>query len=218
MEIGKQSVILFDLDGTLIDSAKGVIRSVQYMQEKMGIPQWAYEDLKFVVGPPLIKTFTEDFGLERETAEQAIAVFRERYVPIGMFESSVYPGVEEMLRTLKANGKRLCVATSKKEAFAKQILEHFGIARYFDMIGGDAREIGRDTKAKVISYVLETMQAGKEDVVMVGDRKFDVEGAHAVGIPCIAIEYGYGDRTEFTACGADYIAPTTESVVTLFIP
>ena len=97
-----------------------------------------------------------------------------------------------------------------------RILEHFEIADYFEVIGGDRREVGRDNKAKVIDYVLETMQAKKDDVIMIGDRKFDIEGAHATGIPCIAVEYGDGDRDEFKAHGADYIAKTTEDVEKLF--
>ena len=216
MEKCKQNVILFDLDGTLTDSAEGVIRSVQYMQEKMGMKIWETADLKFVVGPPLMKTFTEDFGMDVETAEKAMVVFRERYSTIGMYENKVYAGVEEMLAALKAKGKKMGVATSKKEELAVKILEHFGIAKYFDVIGGDKREIGRNTKAKVMEYVLEALQAEKEDVIMVGDRLFDIEGAHALGVPCIAVEYGYGDRAEFEQYGADYIVATTEAVANLF--
>ena len=107
MEKCKQNVILFDLDGTLTDSAEGVIRSVQHMQETMGFKVWETADLKFVVGPPLMKTFTEDFGMDVETAEQAMVVFRGRYSTIGMYENKVYDGVEEMLAALKAKGKRM---------------------------------------------------------------------------------------------------------------
>lgn len=216
MEKCKQNVILFDLDGTLTDSAEGVIRSVQYMQEKMGFKVWETADLKFIVGPPLMKTFTEDFGMDKETAEKAVVVFRERYSTIGMYENKVYAGVEEMLAALKAKGKRMGVATSKKEELAIEILEHFGIAKYFDVIGGDKREVGRNTKAKVMEYVLEALEAEKDDVIMVGDRLFDIEGAHTLGVPCIAVEYGYGDRAEFEQYGADYIVATAEDVVDLF--
>lgn len=216
MEKLKQNIILFDLDGTLTDSAEGVIRACQYMQEKMGMQVWATEDLRFIVGPPLMKTFTEDFGMDVETAEQAMLVYREYYGTVGLFENKVYPGVVEMLADLRAKGKRMAVATSKKEALAVRILEHFDIAKYFDVIGGDAREVGRDTKAKVIDYVLETLQAEKGDVIMVGDRKFDIEGAHTLGVPCIAVEFGYGDRAEFEAYQADYIVATAEEIAELF--
>ena len=200
MDTLKQSIILFDLDGTLTDSEEGIIRSTQYMQEKMGQRIWS----------------AEEFGMAQEMAEKAVAIFRERYATIGLFENSVFPGVVELLQALRKKGKRLAVATSKKEDLAVRILEHFEIADYFEVIGGDRREVGRDNKAKVIDYVLETMQAKKDDVIMIGDRKFDIEGAHAIGIPCIAVEYGYGDRDEFKAHGADYIAKTTEDVEKLF--
>ena len=173
MDTLKQSIILFDLDGTLTDSEEGIIRSTQYMQEKMGQRIWSAEELHFIVGPPLIQSFTKEFGMAQEMAEKAVAIFRERYATIGLFENSVFPGVVELLQALRKKGK-------------------------------------------VIDYVLETMQAKKDDVIMIGDRKFDIEGAHAIGIPCIAVEYGYGDRDEFEAHGADYIAKTTEDVEKLF--
>ena len=212
----KHNIILFDLDGTLTDSMEGVIRSAQYMQEKMGLRVWDYEELRFMVGPPLIESFTKEFEMPFEEAEKGIEVFRERYSTIGLFENKVFPGVMELLEDLQKKGKRMAVATSKKEDLAVQILEHFGIAKYMEVIGGDMRELGRDTKAKVIEYVLETMQAEKEDIIMVGDRKFDIVGAHELGIPCIAVEWGYGDREEFEAYGADIIAATTEDVANLF--
>lgn len=216
MEKLKQNIILFDLDGTLTDSADGIIRACQYMQEKMGMEIWNSEDLQFIVGPPLMQTFTKDFGMDTETAEKALVTYREYYTTKGLFENKVYPGVPEMLAELKKKGKRMAVATSKKESMAVTILDHFGIADYFEVIAGDARHIGRDTKAKVIDYVLQTMQAEKADVIMVGDRKFDIEGAHALGIPCIAVEYGYGNREEFEAYDADFIAATAGDVANLF--
>lgn len=212
----KQNIILFDLDGTLTDSREGILRSAQYMQEKMGLRVWDWEELRFMLGPPLIESFTKGFGMPAEEAEKGVVIFRERYSTIGLFENEVYPGVMELLKTLKAKGKRMAVATSKKEDLAVRILEHFGIAEYLEVIGGDVREAGRDTKAKVIDYVLETMQAEKDDVIMVGDRKFDIEGAHALGIPCIAVEWGYGDRAEFEACGADHIVAKAADVAELF--
>ena len=159
MDTLKQSIILFDLDGTLTDSEEGIIRSTQYMQEKMGQRIWSAEELHFIVGPPLIQSFTKEFGMAQEMAEKAVAIFRERYATIGLFENSVFPGVVELLQALRKKGKRLAVATSKKEDLAVRILEHFEIAGYFEVIGGDRREVGRDNKAKVIDYVLETMQA-----------------------------------------------------------
>ena len=115
MDTLKQSIILFDLDGTLTDSEEGIIRSTQYMQEKMGQRIWSAEELHFIVGPPLIQSFTKEFGMAQEMAEKAVAIFRERYATIGLFENSVFPGVVELLQALRKKGKRLAVATSKKE-------------------------------------------------------------------------------------------------------
>lgn len=212
----EQNIILFDLDGTLTDSAEGVIRSVQYMQEKMNLPKWADADLRFIVGPPLMTSFVEELQMTNDQAEQALLFFRERYASVGLFENKLFDGVVEMLEALKAKGKRLAVATSKKEESAIRILAHFGVSEYFEVIGGDDREVGRDTKAKVIDYVLETMQAELADVIMVGDRKFDVEGAHSIGIPCIGVLYGYGDRAEFEAYNTDYIVETPNDIVEMF--
>ena len=205
MDTLKQSIILFDLDGTLTDSEEGIIRSTQYMQEKMGQRIWSGEELHFIVGPPLIQSFTKEFGMAQEMAEKAVAIFRERYATIGLFENSVFPGVVELLQALRKKGKRLAVATSKKEDLAVRILEHFEIADYFEVIGGDRREVGRDNKAKVIDYVLETMQAKKDDVIMIGDRKHDIEGAKLCGLESVGVLYGYGSEEELSKAGADHI-------------
>ena len=205
MDTLKQSIILFDLDGTLTDSEEGIIRSTQYMQEKMGQRIWSAEELHFIVGPPLMQSFTKEFGMAQEMAEKAVAIFRERYATIGLFENSVFPGVVELLQALRKKGKRLAVATSKKEDLAVRILEHFEIADYFEVIGGDRREVGRDNKAKVIDYVLETMQAKKDDVIMIGDRKHDIEGAKLCGLESVGVLYGYGSEEELSKAGADHI-------------
>lgn len=216
MKKRSENIILFDLDGTLTDSAEGIVKCAQYMQEKMGLPVSEAEDLHFMVGPPLLLVFKNEFGMSQEDAERALLFYRERYATIGLFENEVYDGIPEALETLQKMGKRLAVATSKKQESAIRILRHFDIAKYFEVIGGDDREIGRDTKAKVIAYVLEEMQAEMSDVVMVGDRKYDIEGAHAIGVPCIAVEYGYGNMQEFEEYNADEIVATVADLVELF--
>ena len=154
--------------------------------------------------------------MNEEEANHALAIFRERYFNIGAFENKLYDGIVPMLEQLKKLGKRMAVATSKNEVSAVRILEHFQIASYFEVIGGDCREKERNTKAKVVAYVLEQLQAKAEDAVMVGDRNYDVEGAHSLGMPCIGVLYGYGSREEFDACGADQVAQTPADVVKLF--
>ena len=216
MERLKQTIILFDLDGTLTDSAEGVLRSAQHMQKKMGMRVWSQEELRFMVGPPLRDTFRDVFHMNPEEVEQAILYFRERYFTVGLFENKVFPGIEEMLKELKAMGKRLGVATSKHESTAVRILEHFGIAQYFEVIGGDSPESSRTNKTMVMDYVLKKMGAKEGDAIMVGDRMFDIDGAHELGIPAIVVEFGYGDREEFEAHHADYIVKTPKEVADLF--
>lgn len=211
-----QNIILFDLDGTLTDSAEGIVRSAQYMQEKMGMPIWQAEDLHFMVGPPLRESFRDGFGMNETQIEQGILYFRERYFSVGLFENAVYDGIKETLQTLCDMGKRLAVATSKHQSTALRILEHFGLTEYFEIIGGDDNTSTRNTKAKVIAYVMEEMQADPKDIIMVGDRKYDIEGAHEMGISAIGVLYGYGSMEEFNACGADGIAKTPKDIVSLF--
>lgn len=217
MKKWQQNIVLFDLDGTLTDSAEGIIRSVQHMQEKTGREVWEGEKLAFIVGPPLRDSFREAFGMKtEEEVDEAILAFRERYFSVGLFENKVYDGVKEMLEELKKMGKRLAVATSKHESTAVRILTHFGLADYFEVIGGDDPESKRDNKTKVVAYVLERMNAEKSDVAMVGDRKYDIEGAHALGVEAIGVLYGYGSREEFAACGADAVVETPAQLVKLF--
>lgn len=216
MDLWKQKVLLFDLDGTLTDSARGIIRSAQYMQKKMGQDVWTAEALRFLVGPPLRDSFREAFGMKDAEVEQAILYFRERYFSVGLFENAVYDGIVEMLQALQTSGKRLAVATSKHQTTAVRILEHFGLTKYFEVIGGDDPTSSRNTKAKVVAHVLKEMHVAPQDAVMIGDRKYDIEGAHALGVQAVGVLYGYGSAEEFAACGADAVVKTPQDVAELF--
>ncbi len=212
----KQEIILFDLDGTLTDSAEGVFRCTRYMQEKMGMRLWTDEELRFMIGPPLQETFRKEFALSEADTKTALAYFRERYFQVGMFENKVYDGVREMLSALKNKGKRLGVATSKHEWAAVRILEHYGLLDYFELVGGDNVEENRTNKQEVMAYVLNKMGAAKDNAVMVGDRMYDIDGGRALGISTIGVEYGYGDRAELIAHKADCVVKTPMELVSLF--
>lgn len=200
--------ILFDLDGTLTDPKVGITTCAAYGLKHFGIEVEDLDTLTKFIGPPLIDSYMEYYGFTREQAEEAIVKYRERYGEVGWAENTPYPGIHELCAKLKAAGKKLLVATSKPEGPAVRIMEHFGLAEYFDLIGGapmDNSDKGR--KAAVIRDTLE--RAGVEDlsrVVMVGDRLHDIQGAHEVGLPAIGVLYGYGDRAEHEEHGADYIA------------
>ena len=205
--------ILFDLDGTLTDSGEGIMNCAALALAHFGIPVPEREALRVFVGPPLDKTFRE-FGVPADKTNEAIAVYRSRYVPIGKWENHPYPGVEEMLQKLKSQGHRLFVATSKPEEMSKEILTKFGLADYFEMICGATLDGSRGKKEDVIAYLLSLTQ-GTGEAVMVGDTTYDVIGAAHHGIPTIGVAWGYGKVEDMKAAGAKAIANTMEELLRL---
>lgn len=199
-----QKAILFDLDGTLTDSGEGIINSVIPALEHFGLKVPSREELRVFVGPPLHDTFRR-FGVPADKTDEAIAVYRSRYIPIGIFENAPYPGIQDLLSSLRSAGHRLYVATSKPEAMAEQVLERFHLAQYFYKICGATLDTTRSTKEAVIAYLLEE-NGQAENMVMVGDTKFDVLGAKAHGIPTIGVTWGYGTLEELVEAGAAAIA------------
>ncbi len=204
--------ILFDLDGTLTDPGVGITGGVAYALRKLGRPVPAREALYRYIGPPLLASFRRYAGLDEAAARQALALYREYFVPKGMFENEVYPGIPGLLAALKGAGRQVVLATSKPEPFARQILEHFDLARYFDFVAGSTLEETRTEKREVIAWALEKTHADAARAVMVGDRDYDVKGAQANGIPCIGVLFGYGTRQELVDAGA---AATAEDAAAL---
>ena len=208
-----KKTVLFDLDGTLTDSGEGIINCAIPALEHFGLPIPSREEMRVFVGPPLHETF-QRFGVPADKTEEAIRVYRSRYIPTGMFENTPYPGIKELLETLKKENYTLYVATSKPEEMSVTILERFGLAPYFDRICGASIDSSRSTKDAVIAYLLEQSGA-KEDMVMVGDTKYDVLGAKAHGIPAIGVSWGYGNAEEMEEAGAIGIADTMEQLLEL---
>jgi phosphoglycolate phosphatase len=203
-----KSSVIFDLDGTLTDSAPGIFRSTRYALERLNaadgvqrpIPEES--ELRWIVGPPLQDSFAKLVGADKAGA--MLALYRERYAMVGMFENTVYPGIVSALDALKASGYRLFVATSKLEAYARPILDHFALAGYFEAIHGSQKDGSRAVKSELLAYVIERERVATSDgAVMIGDRKHDALGARAVGIGAIGALWGYGDAAELTAAGAD---------------
>lgn len=207
------SYLLFDLDGTLTDPAEGITNCVEYALEKFDIHPSSKEELYPYIGPPLTYSFTNYHGLSQSNAELAVAYYRERFSEKGLFENQVYKGIAELLRELQNYGVTLIVATSKPEEFANRILEHFGLAQHFAFVAGCTLSGLRPEKADVIAYVRENYpDINAENTLMIGDRKFDIEGAHACGLPAVGVLYGYGDRAEMEAAKADFIVTTVEDL------
>lgn len=208
--------ILFDLDGTLTDPWEGITRCVQHALAHFGIDE-PQDNLTTFIGPPLRDSFRLRYDMSIEEAETAVAVYRERFSTVGLYENRLFPEVPAMLERLKARGARLALATSKPEEFARIILDHFEITAYFDFIVGASMDAERMTKDAVIAEALRQMghdgnalaargagtseepqeAARAQSIVMVGDREHDVEGARAFGIPCIGVTWGYAPEGEF---------------------
>ncbi len=196
--IRKKKYILFDLDGTITKSDDGITKCLQYALGKMGIIVENREELQVFIGPPLLKQFMEYGGFNVDEAQKAVEYYRERYTKTGMFENSLYPGIEDMLKQLKKRGYSLAVASSKPEKYVKQILEYFNVDHYFDEIAGATMDETRNTKTAVIEEALRRLGIGKNrnGIFMVGDKEHDIIGAKNTGIPCVAVTYGYGGRNE----------------------
>ena len=206
--------ILFDLDGTLTDPGIGITNSVMHALEKHGITVSDRRELYRFIGPPLKDSFMQFYGFTEAEAFKAIEEYREYFRPCGIYENEVYPGIPAHLETLKKNGKRLILATSKPDAFSLEIMRHFGLYDYFDFFSCASMNEKKVTKAEIIQYALDTL--GITDLstcLMVGDREHDILGAKACGIRSLGVLYGYGSREELTLAGADFIAKTVEEIL-----
>ncbi len=205
--------ILFDLDGTLTDSGRGIQNSVRYALSKMGRPIPPVSVLRKFVGPPLTEAFAAFCGMTAEEAREALSAYREYYRPKGMLENEVYKGVPAMLDALRARGERLFLATSKPEPFARQILDHFELTKYFDFVGAASLDASRADKPQVIRHVLDSTGVCPKRCLMVGDRFYDVEGAALFGMPTLGVLWGYGDEAELRCAGAVQLARTPMEVL-----
>ena len=205
-----QKAIFFDLDGTLTDSGEGIINCATLALEHFGIPVPPRKEMGVFVGPPLEETFVK-FGIPKEKTQEAIDVFRSRYLVVGKFENAPYPGIHQLLERLKDQGHRLFVATSKPEVTALEVLEKFQMTGYFEAICGATMDGSRVHKADVITYLLDKIGT-PENILMVGDTEFDVTGAAVHGIKTIGVSWGYGKVAAMEQAGAIAIAHTMEQL------
>ena len=202
----KKLYLFFDLDGTLTDPMIGITHSVQYALASFGIEENDLHQLCTFIGPPLKDSFREFYGFSNEQAEIALIKYREYFSKRGIFENQVYDGIPALLAQQKKSGRKLMLATSKPEIFARQILDYFNLSHYFSFIGGATLDGKRSTKTDVIRYVLKSNKIDNpSDVIMIGDRKHDIEGAQANNIQSIGVLYGYGSEKELYEAGANII-------------
>lgn len=222
--------ILFDLDGTLTDPKVGITKSVQYALQAFGIEEPDLDKLEPFIGPPLKDSFMEFYGFDNEQTEIAVEKYRERFVVTGIFENDIYPGIAQMLANLHGSGKSLAIASSKPTELVERILEHFAIKEYFDVIVGSEMDGTRSRKEEVVEEALRRLvpqifadlsenteesrsqltseKALRKAIAMVGDRKFDIEGAKAFGLTGIGVAFGYAPEGELEQAGADNIVET----------
>ncbi|MGV8894964.1 MAG: HAD hydrolase-like protein [Rhodoglobus sp.] len=208
------SSILFDLDGTIVDSAPGITATLAYTFEQLGLPVPPQDELIAYVGPPLLDSFRDLAGFTIEESQHALEVYRPEYLRAGAFNATVYPGVEEVLRAISHSGVPLSLATSKPETPAKLILEHYDLLKYFDVITGASHDEVRSAKADVVEEALARLVligADTSNSVLVGDRSHDVHGAAAHGVPAIFVRWGYGSPHEES--GAIAVADTTDQLL-----
>ena len=204
--------LLFDLEGTITDPKEGITKCVQYALSKFDIEEDCDNLLSFI-GPPLTDSFMDFYGFDKQKAELAIKYYRERYAKVGLFENSAIEGIHEVLEQLKKCGYTLAVATSKPTCFAISICEKYGFSEYFDIIMGSELDGTRVKKSEVIYEVLKQLNANPEEVVMIGDRKYDILGAKEIGTSSIGVTFGYAEDGELEKAGADFIVETTNELL-----
>ena len=206
---------LFDLDGTLTDPGLGIKNSIRYALKKYGAPALTEGELDTFVGPPLLDSFQKYCGVDREEALRLVQLYREYFLERGLYENRLYDDVDETLSELTRRGAKLYVATSKPEPFARKILAHFEIERYFTFIGGSTLEETRTDKGEVVAYVLKSanIDPKTEPCVMVGDRVYDIQGGRSSGLETVGVLFGYGDRAELA--DADHLITSFEELLSL---
>lgn len=210
--------ILFDLDGTITDSGEGITKSVQYALKFFGILEDNLKELNKFIGPPLKDSFKRYYKFDDEKAEIGLLKYREYYTVKGIFENNLYDGIIELLEILKKNNKKIILATSKPEVYAKEILKYFKIDEYFTFVAGADFEETRVNKGDVINYAIQSANISDlSKVVMIGDREHDIIGAKENNVKSIGVLYGYGDVIELTQARADYIVKNTSELLNILL-
>jgi phosphoglycolate phosphatase len=206
-----EATLFFDLDGTLTDPKPGITTSIQYALERLDRPVPSQDELTWCIGPPLRASFVTLLGGEA-LADRAVAHYRERFGDVGLFENSLYPDIANVLATLAETPRRMFVATSKPHVFAGRIIDHFGLAGYFERVFGSELDGTRVHKADLLAYALAETRVTPSRALMIGDRSHDVVGAKANGIDAIGVTYGYGSREELVAAGAIHLCASPREI------
>lgn len=202
-----KNTVVFDLDGTLTDSAPGIFNAIKYLQSKMELSPLSSAQLRSCVGPPLNESFMRLWGVDFNTAESFVKIYREYYLPTGIFENSVYPGMKQVLEHLRNNNIRCLICSAKPTSMIHTVLDHFELSNYFDEISGVALTGKLPTKGERLKAMLDGKNA-----YMIGDRKDDIIGAREAGIKSVGVLWGYGSLEELSKNGADFIVSSAEEL------
>ena len=209
---------LFDLDGTLTDPQVGITNSIRYALERFGITESDHKSLVKFIGPPLLESFCKHYGFSESEGRKAVAVYREYYAEQGIYENKIYDGVDDILSELHSRGYRLILATSKATIYARRILEHFDLARYFERVVGSNFDLTRALKAEIIADILEDSPIlARENCIMIGDHVDDIRGAGENGIDSAAVTYGYGLEKDLAEARPTYLVHTIQELRTLLL-
>jgi phosphoglycolate phosphatase len=199
----KKRTLLFDLDGTLTDPTEGITNCLAHALREMGAHVPSRETLARTIGPPLRDAFRHFLQTDNAAdIERAVTLYRERFAPIGLFENTLYEGIDAALAAHHARGVQLILATSKPHVYARQILEHFSLGKYFHAIHGSELDGTRDKKNELIAHILATHNIAPDNALMIGDRAVDITGARANGVAGIGVLWGFGAEAELTAAAA----------------
>ncbi len=210
--------VLFDFDGTVADTGEGIFKGVYYVLDAMGIDHPEPERLRYFIGPPLKESFRTVFGLDDEQCENAITTYREYYSAKGIFELTLYDGMEKLFHKLKEHNIKMGISSAKPEVFLKRIVDHLEMTELFAAVTGSDLDYVHSDKALIISRAIELMDLPADaKVLMVGDRYLDINGAKKVGIDSAGVLFGYGSREEFEEAGADYIVRDTEELFEIIV-
>ena len=211
--MSKYKYLLFDLDGTISDPKEGITKSFQYALNHFGVEVSSLDELEPVIGPPLKNSFMELFHFSEEDALTGVDKYRERFATKGLYENEIYPGMKELLKDLVEQGCQLAIASSKPTEYVEQICEYFEIKSYFHHIVGSFMDGRRSEKQEVVEEAIAQFgEIDKENILMIGDRKFDMYGAHEMGLKALGVSFGYGGRNELQEAGADFIVDTVEEL------
>lgn len=208
----KYNAVLFDFDGTIADTGRGIFSSVQYAVECLGFRPLDNETLRRFIGPPIYDSFKRELGLDEEKSDYGVKKYREKYAESGIFEFDVYDGILPLMKTLHETGIKVGIASSKPQNFLIRIVDFLEIGSLIDFISAPSADDTPQSKASLINNAAEALNVRKDKILMVGDRYFDIDGANGAGVESVGVTFGYGSEEELKKSGATHIAGCADDI------